>query len=280
MIERWVIQNGSINVQGAKEFAAAKRAKLEAGRAASGAGPRAQRRHHGIAFGTGVLDEDDSYGILDDYIMTEEVAGELESVHADERGLPARRGAALDRKGLGDRLAAKGYAFEIQDEEEENDDDDGRVSGSLPYRPGHARLDAPAGQPISALLQSKSHIMQASFVPGFIKAHRPVTLPSFPVPDVPRNWRPCPPSSVRDVVTNFDKQETSKSSVSAAVAPPTDAALRQAIDTTAFYVAKNGRIFENMARGQQERALERGEGNGQAFLLGGPGAEYYAYKVG
>ncbi|KAK2079913.1 hypothetical protein QBZ16_002308 [Prototheca wickerhamii] len=214
--------------RGATEFAAAKRARLQAGRAASGATPSARRKHHGIAFGTGVMDEDDSYGIMEDYVTTEEVAGELESARADARGLPARRAAGLDRHGLGDRLAAEGYTFEIQEEEEEEEEE----------------------------------------------AHRPVETRSFPPPTLPPGWRPRPPSEVRG--TGPDPAQPSHAPPAA---PPTDPKLRQAIDTTAFYVARNGKIFENMARRQQEKAIEAGEGEGHAFLLGGAGAAYYAAKL-
>ena len=253
--------------QGATEFAAAKRARLQAGRAASGAAPSARRKHHGIAFGTGVMDEDDSYGIMEDYVTPEEVAGELESARADARGLPARRAAGLDRRGLGDRLAAEGYTFEIQEEEEEEEEE---VSGFM-GRPLLARLGGPAAP---ALLKSKEQLAHASFVPGFLKAHRPVETRSFPPPTLPPGWRPRPPSEVRG--TGPDLAQPSHAPPAA---PPADPKLRQAIDTTAFYVARNGKIFENMARRQQEKAIEAGEGEGHAFLLGGAGAAYYAAKL-
>lgn len=100
--------------QGAREFEAAKRARLEAGRRQSGAAGSVPRRHPGVAFGTGVLEEDDAEGIMDDYVVHGDVGGEVESVNADARGLPARRGPGVQRVGLGDRLLAGGYSFEIQ----------------------------------------------------------------------------------------------------------------------------------------------------------------------
>lgn len=45
----------------------------------------------------------------------------------------------------------------------------------------------------------------------------------------------------------------------------------------AFYVAKNGAAFEGMAR--QRAAREGGAAGRHGFLLGGPGAAYYQWKV-
>lgn len=58
-------------------------------------------------------------------------------------------------------------------------------------------------------------------------------------------------------------------------APPSDASLRAAIDVLAFHVAKNGATYERFMRDQQARD----GGAGGSFLLGGPGAAYYAFKV-
>lgn len=61
----------------------------------------------------------------------------------------------------------------------------------------------------------------------------------------------------------------------ARVVPPSDPALRQAIDSLAFYVARSGGASEDLVRSTQVQ-----NGAGHSFLLGGPGSAYYAWKVG
>lgn len=125
--------------QGAKEFREAKQRRLDAdnphllstttlgtaptsGRGGFGGNERgggggALGRKRGIAFGAGVLDEDDdSYGILEDYVThnDEEVEGYVEGEGlVDERGVPVGRGPRVNKRGLGDRLALTGYTYEI-----------------------------------------------------------------------------------------------------------------------------------------------------------------------
>ncbi|KFM22562.1 DNA excision repair protein ERCC-6-like protein [Auxenochlorella protothecoides] len=219
--------------RGAREFEAAKRARLEAGRRQSGAAGSVPRRHPGVAFGTGVLEEDDAEGIMDDYVVHGDVGGEVESVNADARGLPARRGPGVQRVGLGDRLLAGGYSFEIQE-----------------------------------------HLAHASFIPGFSRARRSTVTPSFPAPVIPRDWvsprrRAKPPGASAPLPS---RQATP--ALLARVVPPSDPALRQAIDSLAFYVARSGGASEDLVRSTQVQ-----NGAGHSFLLGGPGSAYYAWKV-
>lgn len=103
-------------LQGAKEFRQAKATRLAAERERAGASAPQSKRRRGVAFGTGVLDDDDdvAVGVEEDYVMHDEVEGEVEGLDLDPRGLPQRRGPGIDRRGLGDRLVAKGYSFEIQ----------------------------------------------------------------------------------------------------------------------------------------------------------------------
>ncbi len=54
---------------------------------------------------------------------------------------------------------------------------------------------------------------------------------------------------------------------------PATPALKQAIDSLAFFVARDGVVFEDMARQRQLR------GGQYAFLSGGEGADYYAWKL-
>lgn len=57
------------------------------------------------------------------------------------------------------------------------------------------------------------------------------------------------------------------------VPPPEDEALRKTIDAMAPFVARNGAAFEALAARQNARD------NRFAFLQGGPGAEYYRWRV-
>ncbi|KAL6784160.1 hypothetical protein ACKKBG_A05050 [Auxenochlorella protothecoides x Auxenochlorella symbiontica] len=258
--------------RGAREFEAAKRARLEAGRRQSGAAGPVPRRHPGVAFGTGVLEEDDAEGIMDDYVVHGDVGGEVESVNADARGLPARRGPGLQRAGLGDRLLAGGYSFEIQEEEEDEDEEEGRAPLlALTGARGPAML---TGRPVPAAIKSREHLARASFIPGFSRARRSTVTPSFPAPVIPRDWvslrrRAKPPGASAPLPS---RQATP--ALLARVAPPSDPALRQAIDSLAFYVARSGGASEDLARSTQVQ-----NGAGHSFLLGGPGSAYYAWKV-
>ena len=76
-------------LQGAEDFRAAKRGRDQPD-------PRvpAAKRTRGVAFGTGVMDEDDVYGLTDDYVVDPESKDTLDfELHSDEDAEPVPRQA-------------------------------------------------------------------------------------------------------------------------------------------------------------------------------------------
>eukprot|EP00889_Picochlorum_renovo_P003800 jgi/Picre1/30830/NNA_006190.t1 len=98
--------------QGAEEFRHAKqRGEQSAQRSGRG------RRGRGVAFGTGVLDEDDALGTMEDYVSTDAMH-QVEGIGGlDASGMPLSRHQGLLREKLGDTLALEGYSFEVQDDD-------------------------------------------------------------------------------------------------------------------------------------------------------------------
>lgn len=252
--------------KGAAEFREAKRRRQdeERGRAA---GALAKRRR-GIAFGTGVMDEDDALGIMEDYVTHDDVDSYADTVQPGT-GLPGARGPRVERAGLGDRLARRGYTFEIQDDEEDG--------SGLSLMPGgrHGAPLALTGPQAPLQIRSKEDWAKGGLIPGFIKATVTVTLPYFPPPTLPRDYIPLHRPSA-------GAPEAAAPSCPAPpqALPPADPELRQAIDGLAFYVARSGQQLEDVARTQQaQQAQQQGQQGGPSFLLGGEGAEYYRWKV-
>ncbi|PRW45437.1 G patch domain-containing TGH-like isoform X1 [Chlorella sorokiniana] len=248
----------------AEDFRRLKEQAREAARPkAAGEG---RKRRRGIAFGSGVLDDEDGYGegaTIEDYVTHDDVEDYDESVQDD--GLPRSRAPRVQRSGLGDRLAAKGYSFEIMDEEEEEPQ---RLLGWSGQE--RQRQYALPGRAETLMLQSREQQVKNSLIPGFVLATRTITFAYFPPPRLPPGYvplhRPGPraEAAAPAAVAKFAPSQA---------APPADPELRQAIDSLAFFVAKNGVIFENMARQKQQK-----EGR-WSFLSGGPGADYYRWKV-
>ncbi|KAL4547919.1 hypothetical protein Ndes2526B_g07136 [Nannochloris sp. 'desiccata'] len=81
------------------------------------------KRRRGVAFGSGVLDEDDTFGMMEDYVTHDDVESYEEVAGLDQEGLPLRRGPIVQKQNLGDRLALQGFAFEVQDQEESEEED-------------------------------------------------------------------------------------------------------------------------------------------------------------
>ena len=79
-------------VQDAEEFRAARQHRGPAGGPQRQAGPASQqqqqrKRTRGTAFGVGALDEDDSYGVMDDYVVdtdTDKTGGHHFELREDE----------------------------------------------------------------------------------------------------------------------------------------------------------------------------------------------------
>lgn len=286
--------------RGAEEFRLAQQRREEAaypnahssgrgkgGRSAAGGGRGGVIRQRGVAFGTGVMDEDDSFGILEDYVTHDDVESyEASAGLMDKEGMPLGRGPRVDKIGLGDRLALQGFAYEIQDQEESEGDDDGVLNRAAKrHRP--LQITGPAA-PLA--LQSAQHAKHKSLIPGFVLASGDaMQRPAFyPPPQIPADYIPIhrPAAAASKPPEGADGGGSSAPVPGAkfpvppgpAVAPPHDPGLRQEIERLAFFVAKNGLSFESLAREQQTRAASSGT-RGPMFLLGGEGAAFYAWKL-
>jgi G patch domain-containing protein 1 len=273
--------------KGAEEFRAA--AKIGGGRhpttAATG-NDQNNKRRRGVAFGTGVLDEDDTFGMMEDYVTHDDVESYEEIAGVDQEGLPQRRGPKLDKQNLGDRLALQGFAYEVQDEEESDEDQD-EFSAAFKKQ----KIYQLTGSAAPLLLKNYAAATemheerQKGLIPGFVLANKGGGLHKstyYPPPNVPEGYIP-----VHRPNNKKFKEITLTTTAAAAAAPlepvpaPDNEVLRQAIERLAFFVARNGPSFEILAREQQQRALDLGTSSTSplfSFLLGGPGAQYYLYK--
>jgi G patch domain-containing protein 1 len=118
--------------------------------------------------------------------------------------------------------------------------------------------------------------VQAGMLPGFVVAAAVEPPPKlFPPPAVPRGWQPQP-----KFTTPLSPPMLSRGGVGGSSAPPpppappppADEELVKRCDTLADFVARNGPGFEDLARARQR------DDPRFAFLFGGPGAEYYAWR--
>ncbi|KAL4855768.1 G patch domain-containing protein [Chlorella vulgaris] len=259
---------------GAEDFRRLKEQRQAAARpgAAAAGGGQAGKRRRGIAFGSGALDDEneDGYGAgvtLEDYVTHDDV-GDYDA-EVEVGAVSRSRAPKLRRSGLGDRLAQKGYSFEIAEEEEE--EEQGALEWHQPHRQPQYALP---GRAAPLLLHSKEQAQgKSGLVPGFVRATATVAFTYFPPPRLPPKYVPV--HRVRQPPPEAEAQRPSAALAPAPpqAPPPDDAELRQAIDSLAFFVARNGLIFENMARQRQEK-----EGR-HAFLSGGLGADYYRWRV-
>ena len=226
----------------------------------------------GVAFGVGVLEDDDTLGMMDDYIGHEnpdieqyDEAGGIDT----ETGLPRNRVPHVQKSGLGDRLALQGYDFEIKDDEEEDNDGFHGAGGSHVQ---NNRLKY--GRESILAIQSREHLVGNSLIPGFVRANKMSYQPKiFPPPEVPREFNPVyqqsKEGSERGIVATSAAQPLHSAPLQK-VEPPDDPELRKSIDTLAFFVARDGKLVEDIARQTPKEST---------FLTGGVGTDYYQYKV-
>jgi G patch domain-containing protein 1 len=190
---------------GAEEFRAAKAGRQQQqgqgqGRGGGAAAAAAKKRARGVAFGTGVLEESDTFGYMEDYV-DEEGEG-YGGVPGGARG--ARGGASglalLDAGGGGGRggggggarrlqaLALQGYDFELGSDEEDGGGGGGR--GRRRRRSGPLLLEA--GRPEALALQSKEQLAGPgnSLIPGFRRSEQIVETSFYPPPEVPAGYEP------------------------------------------------------------------------------------------
>ena len=247
-------------------------------------GNNSAQRRRGVAFGTGVLDEDDSFGILDDYVTHDGVESYEETAGVDAVGLPVGRGPQLKKRGLGDRLVLQGFAYEIQDGSGDDDDDDYSLRHSKKrQRPLQLTgTAAPLALLHSGAAASSHHHdhRPGSLIPGFVLARNGggIQKPTFhPPPEIPADYIPIH-TSVK-TIENTRQQQQQHSAPVGVVPPPSDSILRQEIEQLAFFVARNGASFEALAREQQARGTTTSTTNRRMYLLGGEGADFYKWKV-
>lgn len=253
-------------------------------------GRNKRKKPHGIAFGSGVLDDDDdgSYGILDDYVEHDQVESYQEYIDSglDNRGLPTGRGPTVRKQGLGDRLAMGNYAFEVQELDHSGSEGEQVVK---PLGQRHDQRIAIASPPQPELLESIEHHSAKGLIPGFVGATEKGVqkFPIFPPPKLPKEYIPLPLRNVHahhgaSMGMNPKELDISKISELEKVKPPKDIALKHAIEKLAIHVIKYGPAFEDVARKLQEKSKNSNEhvkGHQFEFLIGGEGADYYRWRV-
>jgi len=253
--------------QGAEEF---RRKKTNVGGEHGRGGGRGARggrgRHPGIAFGTGVVDDDDDGHILEDYVTQDAMAlppgsGSGREQLLDASGMPLLRHHGVGRERLGDRLLREGYSFEIQDDDDHNDDGPLLLGGSasVPLLTDH--VDGAAGT--SGGL-GRDEGFYASILPGFIVADDDVLPMAYPRPHIERDFVPRVPSWVMHKSSTMQRRDVKP-------APePADPQLKLRIDQVALQVARSGADFEALAATEE----------GASFIApGDPNHEYYLWKV-
>jgi hypothetical protein len=202
------------------------------------------RRNPGIAFGTGIIEDDGDWGILEDYVTHDAFSeGKQHQDLLDHHGKPLLRHDGLARDRLGDKLMREGYTFEIQDVE-----DDGLML------PGGSDAVLP-------LPDTSSHPSCSSILPGFVTGYDDVQPLEYPRPRIDRGFSPCIPSWVKH------KAQLAGRTIPKPAREP-EGHTKQRIDQLALQVARSGSEFELIA-------LECGEDS----TLIAPGSEYHDYYL-
>ncbi|KAI8101557.1 hypothetical protein M9435_001661 [Picochlorum sp. BPE23] len=244
--------------QGAEEFRHAKQ-RGEQSAQQSGRG----RRGRGVAFGTGVLDEDDALGTMEDYVSTDAMH-QVEGIGGlDASGMPLSRHQGLLREKLGDTLALEGYSFEVQD-----DDID------LESITGKHRAKAIEGKASLPLISHpSSERSRRECISGFVSSvesnERDILHPTFyPSPKIDSAYIPKTPTSL--VQKSTLRHVWGDTPVEA---PPIVPQGREKllIDQVALQVARSGPEFENIA------SSKKSETEQYSFVL--PENQYHKYYV-
>jgi len=208
-----------------------------------------KRRSRGVAFGTGVLDEDDAIGMLEDYVSHEDLELTSGQGGIDLKGLPVSKYKNIDKNALGDRLALQGYSFEVQDATDEEEEELRGRKKPVHLLEGKAAMD---------MLSHPSVEPKFSILPGFVMAssstHDVVHSKQYPSPKLDKNYEPRTPRVLHETKSrnqylrflDLGKQPTS----------PTDAYIKQTIDQLALQVARSGPGIEVIAREQIENVKD------------------------
>ncbi|KAL6759050.1 hypothetical protein V8C86DRAFT_1390599 [Haematococcus lacustris] len=278
---------------GAEDFRAAKRQRQEtsqqalkaAAAAASskqglggGAGAGGTGRLRGVAF-AGVKEDTGMYGYMEDYVEEEGPA-------------PSRQALMTGRLGA--------FNYELGDSDEDEDAGFGRRRPLL--------LEPGAAPSAPLMLQSAEQLRRGGdYIPGFTKSQQQVVTAVYPAAQVPADWREqhvLPPRLGRGQLSAVDAQDAAPVREAA---PPADPNLHREIDSLAAFVARSGPAVEALARKQARLATVAPRGRAEdanihdeshevadssdapttttttrakfAFLLGGEGCEYYAWRL-
>lgn len=259
---------------------------------------RRRRRRWGVLAGALADDDDvvfpaqklDTHGLGHDPFAGAEEFRAIKRLRQDEEG---RHHAAQSGRGAGgrhmtqrrDRGTAFGLGiFEDGDDEIYGDGDvRQRMLMSLPTVADDDASDDEQMPPIrrAALGYNPERLAIGAPPPsdrgafgldGFVRATEAEAPPTFyPPPVVPQDFKP-----VHIFPRPLQRRDGSAAGRSVPVMErpplPTDAELVRRCDTLAAFVARNGPEFEELARKRQATDPRF------AFLFGGPGAEYYAWK--
>lgn len=244
--------------QGAEEFRHAKqRGEQSSHRSVRG------RRTRGVAFGTGVLDEDDALGTMEDYVSTDAMH-RIEGIGGlDASGRPLSRHQGLLKEKLGDTLALEGYAFEVQDD----DVDAERIMGKQRLMAIQGKASLPL---ISHPSTERSHRGSISgFVASVESNDKGIIHPTFyPSPKIDRAYVPKTPTSL--VQKGALRHVWGDTAVEAPPLVPLGQE-KLLIDQIALQVARSGPEFENIASSKKSGTEQ------YSFIL--PDSKYHKYYV-
>ena len=218
-----------------------------------------QERHvrGGIAFGTGVVEDQDDIGMIEDYVSHDEMS-RLFAGGIDASGKPlGRHQGLLMGERLGDRLALEGYTFEIQDDV----DDSSRKQPLLLH--GDEPVKLLANQPVQEMEGSMHSVIR-----GFVSVVDDILPAIYPRPRISHEYRPRVPSSLREK-SSLQSAWSQERLETPSVVPENP--LKGTIDQIALQVARSGPAFERVAL-----SAEDGE---QMYSFITPGDVFHPYYI-
>lgn len=189
----------------------------------------------GIAFGTGIVEDHDDVGMIEDYVSRDETS-RLFAGGLDASGKPLGRHQGLLKDRLGDRLALEGYTFEIQDDL----DDASRDHPILLQRPDAVKMLSNVEH------EEERDEPRHGMIPGFVSCVQDSILPAiYPRPRINSDYSPSVPACVKQVaslIPAWSQQELERPHK-----VPSDPLLKGQIDQIALQVARSGPDFERIA---------------------------------
>ncbi|GFH15341.1 G-patch domain-containing protein, partial [Haematococcus lacustris] len=215
----------------------------------------------------------------------------MEDYVEEEGPAPSRQALLTGRLGS--------FNYELGDSDEDDDAGFGRRRPLL--------LEPGAAPSAPLMLQSAEQLRRGGdYIPGFTKSQQQVVTAVYPAAQVPADWREqhvLPPRLGRGQLSAVDAHDAAPVREAA---PPADPNLHREIDSLAAFVARSGPAVEALARKQARLATVAPRGRAEdanihdeshevadssdaptttttrakfAFLLGGEGCEYYAWRL-